>query len=62
MTKDEFEDRLRAAVRGDVPEHPTPLDESLRALVEQMRGGPPAPASGRHRVVRADAPRPDSEH
>jgi hypothetical protein len=57
---DEFERRLRAAVRGERPEKPTPLDESLRALVEQSRGGPPAPSSERHQVVRADAPREES--
>jgi hypothetical protein len=59
--KEEFERRLRAAVRGDAPDRPTPLDESLRALVEQLQGGAPAPASGRHRMVRADAPRKESK-
>jgi hypothetical protein len=59
--KDEFEQRLRAAARGDVPDKGTPLDESLRALVKQLRGGPPAPSSELHRIVRADAPREDSE-
>lgn len=58
---DEFERRLKAAVRGGRPEKPTPLDETLRALVEQSRGGPPAPSSERHQVVRADEPREDSK-
>jgi hypothetical protein len=50
--KDEFDRRLQAAARGDVPDQATPLDASLRALVKQLDGGPPAPSSERHSVVR----------
>jgi hypothetical protein len=59
--KEEFERRLQAAVRGDVPEKPTPLDTSLRALVEQLQGGPPAPSTGPQRMVRSELPRRERE-
>jgi hypothetical protein len=55
MNKAEFEAKVRAAVEGNTPDAPTPLEESLRALVGQLGGGPPAPTSGDQRVVRADA-------
>jgi hypothetical protein len=61
MDREEFERRLQAAARGEASDKPTKLDASLRALVEQLRGGPPAPSSGRHRVVRGDPPRRDSK-
>ncbi len=62
MRKDEFERRLLAAVEGERPDEPTRLDESLRALVEQLHGGPSAPSSGQHRIVRADAPGEEPEN
>jgi hypothetical protein len=59
--KDELDKRLQAAARGEVSDKPTPLDASLRALAEQLQGGPPAPSSGRHRLVRGSPTRRDSK-
>lgn len=43
--KDEFERRMRTAARRERLEEPSRVDRSLRALVEQLHGGPPAPTS-----------------
>ena len=61
MNNAEFEARVRAAVEGNAPDAPTPLDESLRALVEQLHGGPAAPTSGDGRIARADASDEETE-
>jgi hypothetical protein len=58
--RDELEIRMRAAARGETPDRPTALDESLRALVEQLNGGEPAPTKGHFRIVKDERPRPKS--
>jgi len=61
MKEDEFELRMRAAAQGEAPEKPSPVDASLRALVEQLQGGPPAPTSERFQVVGGEPRRRDSK-
>ena len=58
--RDEFEMRMRAAARGETPDKPAPVDKVLRAMVEQLNGGPPAPTTGQFHIVRDEQPRPKS--
>ena len=48
---DFLERRIRAAAQGEVADAQTRLDTNLRALVDQLHGGPPAPRSDQYHMV-----------